>query len=261
MCATSDRVRRSLANRGSGHPCPRQIWAGMTLSCPGCATEQLHRVSRPVRCHRLPEEVPFASMTGRIGTESRCPYADPLATIGVRLGTAKSAAGSARCRFDLRDQQAWIEENRRVSGFELSINLRRDVEEHDGAGSMRPAWLASLPFVVEELARLWSLEVGRPFQPGGSASWVAPVRGSAGEHLVLKVGWQHDEAVHEADGLRAWDGGGAVRLVNARVVGQTNALRTGGCRASGVSGLLGWGTLSDTLGGRRRRPSASEESS
>jgi len=116
-----------------------------------------------------------------------------------------------------------------VSEFELSINLRWAVEEHDGAGSMRLAWLASLPLVVEELARAWSLAVGRPFQPGGSASWVAPARGAAGEHLVLKVGWQHEEAVHEADGLRAWDGGGAVRLVNAMVVGQTNALLLEAC--------------------------------
>jgi hypothetical protein len=33
-----------------------------------------------------------------------------------------------------------------------------------------------------------------------------------GELVVLKVGWCHDEALHEADGLRAWDGQGTVRL-------------------------------------------------
>ena len=36
---------------------------------------------------------------------------------------------------------------------------------------------------------------------------------------------------------------------------------TGGCGGSGVSGLLAWGTLPDTLGGKSRRPEASEESS
>ncbi len=51
------------------------------------------------------------------------------------------------------------------------------------------------------------------FSPGGVASWVAPARNPAGEHLVLKVGWCHDEALHEADGLRVWDGDGAVRLI------------------------------------------------
>jgi streptomycin 6-kinase len=115
-----------------------------------------------------------------------------------------------------------------VPDFEVSINLRRNVEEH-GAGSMRLAWLASLPLVVEELARVWSLVVGRPFQPGGSASWVAPAQGAAGEHLVLKVGWQHEESIHEADGLRAWNGRGAVRLVNSMVMGQTNALLLEAC--------------------------------
>jgi len=34
-----------------------------------------------------------------------------------------------------------------------------------------------------------------------------------------------------------------------------------GGRGGGVSGLLGWGTVPYTLGGRKRRPSASEESS
>jgi len=32
-------------------------------------------------------------------------------------------------------------------------------------------------------------------------------------------------------------------------------------RGGGVSGLLGWGTVPYTLGGRKHRPSASEESS
>jgi streptomycin 6-kinase len=116
-----------------------------------------------------------------------------------------------------------------MSGFELSSNLRRAVDEQDVSGSIPRAWLASLPFVVEEVARLWSLDVGRPFQPGGSASWVAPVRGAAGEHLVLKVGWLHEEAAHEADALRIWDGAGAVRLVDAMVAGQSNAMLLEAC--------------------------------
>jgi streptomycin 6-kinase len=56
------------------------------------------------------------------------------------------------------------------------------------------------------------LVVGEPFQPGGQTAWVAPARGPDGADLVLKVGWRHPEAAHEADGLRQWDGDGAVRL-------------------------------------------------
>ncbi len=42
--------------------------------------------------------------------------------------------------------------------------------------------------------------------------------------LVLKVGWRHYEAEHEADALRLWDGDGVVRCVAARVLKDTIAL-------------------------------------
>jgi len=89
--------------------------------------------------------------------------------------------------------------------------------------------MAALPLIVADLARRWSLDLGRPFQPGGVASWVAPARKAAGNHLVLKVGWRHDEALHEADGLLAWDGDGAIRLYDALTVGETNALLLEAC--------------------------------
>ena len=76
----------------------------------------------------------------------------------------------------------------------------------------RDAWLATLPVIVAELVRRWSLIVGEPFQPGGQTAWVAPARDSAGNELAIKVAWRHTEAAHEAEGLRAWAGHGAVRL-------------------------------------------------
>ena len=79
----------------------------------------------------------------------------------------------------------------------------------DGHGE----WLTTLPVIVASLAEQWRLEVGPPFQPGGRTAWVAPARRGDGTDAVLKVAWRHDEAVHEADGLRVWDGAGAVRLV------------------------------------------------
>jgi streptomycin 6-kinase len=124
-----------------------------------------------------------------------------------------------------------------VSGFELPARLV-EAAEGDGdtalvrrgmAAVTRRTWMAGLPRIVDGLARRWSLEVGRPFQPGGGTSWVAPARRASGERVVLKVAWRHDESWHEADGLRAWDGGGAVRLLDAEVDQETTALLLEAC--------------------------------
>jgi streptomycin 6-kinase len=72
--------------------------------------------------------------------------------------------------------------------------------------------LSAIPRIVRESAERWSLTVGDPFQPGGQTAWVAPVRDASGADRVLKVVWPHPEAEHEAEGLLAWDGNGAVRL-------------------------------------------------
>jgi streptomycin 6-kinase len=46
----------------------------------------------------------------------------------------------------------------------------------------------------------------------------------ADHDLVLKVGWRHREAEHEADALRLWDGDGAVRCFETRRLEDTTAL-------------------------------------
>ena len=78
-------------------------------------------------------------------------------------------------------------------------------------------WLERLPDAVALACKEWDLELGEPFQPGGTCSWVAPV----GADRVLKVGWLHEEAMHEVDQLRLWNGDGAVRLHESRVDGDT----------------------------------------
>ena len=108
--------------------------------------------------------------------------------------------------------------------LEMPRNLVRALEEDTYGRLVRRRWMAALPLIVDELARRWTLDLGRPFQPGGSASWVAPVRNAVGERLVLKVGLPHYEALHEAAGLRAWGGAGAVRLHDALVIDETSAL-------------------------------------
>jgi streptomycin 6-kinase len=89
-------------------------------------------------------------------------------------------------------------------------NLLDDAER--GANDGHRAWMAALPDIVAEFAHRWSLTLGAPFQPGGQTAWVAPASTGAGADLVLKVVRRHTEATHEADGLREWNGHGAVRL-------------------------------------------------
>jgi len=88
----------------------------------------------------------------------------------------------------------------------------------------RQAWLATLPTMVKELEGRWSLELGEPFQPGGQTAWVAPARSDVSGDLVLKVAWRHTEAAQEADGLREWNGEGAVRLHATEEFDESTAL-------------------------------------
>lgn len=86
------------------------------------------------------------------------------------------------------------------------------------------AWTGRLPVTVAELARRWALSVGEPFEPGGLCSWVAPVIREDGTDAVLKVGFRHAEAEHEAEALRFWNGDGAVRLLAVARAPDTIAL-------------------------------------
>lgn len=73
-------------------------------------------------------------------------------------------------------------------------------------------WLNRLPLLLVELEERWGLERrGVPF-PGGGNACVVPVSRRR-ERFVLKVQWPHDESVHEAEALRAWNGAGTVRLI------------------------------------------------
>ena len=113
-----------------------------------------------------------------------------------------------------------------MASFPLPANLV-DAARSEG----RLGWLATVPDSVGAVAARWDLEVGEPFVPGGQTAWVAPARSSSGADLVLKVAWRHPEAEHEADGLRTWNGQGAVRLHAAdEVDAHTVALLLERCR-------------------------------
>jgi streptomycin 6-kinase len=107
-----------------------------------------------------------------------------------------------------------------VSRLVLPRNLSCAAAE-EGRGD----WLAiTLPRVIRAAADLWSLTLAEPFQPGGQTAWVAPAAGRSSDDLVLKVVWPHPEAAHEADGLRAWAGNGAIRLHAVHDFGGATAL-------------------------------------
>jgi streptomycin 6-kinase len=76
-----------------------------------------------------------------------------------------------------------------------------------------PAWLRELPARVARLAESWGLALEPPYLPGGVTSYTAPVARADGSPAVLKVVVPHREAMHEPDALRAWNGDGAVQLL------------------------------------------------
>ena len=93
--------------------------------------------------------------------------------------------------------------------------------DHD---DRRRDWAATLPRLVAGVADRWGLTVGRPFQPGGMCSWVAPVRTTGGADLVLKVAWAQNESEHELEGLRVWGGAGTVHVRRGEKAGATTYL-------------------------------------
>lgn len=101
--------------------------------------------------------------------------------------------------------------------------LPRDLRAACDEEPDRQPWVDRLPELVATATERWGLDVDAPFEPGGSTAWVAPATGPDGA-CVLKVVYPHPEGAHEADGLRVWDGGGAVRLLDAFTVGAVPVL-------------------------------------
>jgi streptomycin 6-kinase len=92
-----------------------------------------------------------------------------------------------------------------------------------GSAAGRGEWLARLPDLVHAAQERWSLVIGEPFEPGGQCAWVAPAR-RAGEEVVVKIGWPHPESEDEAAGLALWASDGAVALLDAATLGDSQVL-------------------------------------
>lgn len=76
------------------------------------------------------------------------------------------------------------------------------------------AWLRTLPTLLEDSARRWGLTLSLPF-PNLTFHYVAPAVMADGTEAVLKAGVPDKEIQREAAALRAFDGRGSVRLLDA----------------------------------------------
>ena len=101
----------------------------------------------------------------------------------------------------------------------LAATCRRTQERRD--------WLEGLPDAIRALQDKWSLSLCAPFEDV-SCAWVAPAVRADGTRAVLKLGMPHFEAADEIQGLRFWDGGPTVRLLDADV--DLNAMLLEECR-------------------------------
>jgi len=81
--------------------------------------------------------------------------------------------------------------------------------QHGDAGR---AWLEGLPAVLESHLDRWALAPDGPAMHG-YAGMVLPVRRAGGSRAALKVSWLDGDRCPEAVALAAWDGRGAVRLL------------------------------------------------
>jgi len=80
-------------------------------------------------------------------------------------------------------------------------------------GEAARTWLARLPELAGELCVRWGLRVTGDPMHGYMALVVPVLRGDA--RCALKVSWIDHETVNEAAALALWNGGGAVRLLDA----------------------------------------------
>jgi streptomycin 6-kinase len=97
-----------------------------------------------------------------------------------------------------------------TTALPIPDRLRSVVVTH--FGEVGSDWMERLPDLVAHAARVWQLDVGAPFEPGGNVSWVAPVARADGTEAVLKVTCPGHRNLWEGKALAHWAGRGAVRL-------------------------------------------------
>ncbi|WP_336081256.1 aminoglycoside phosphotransferase family protein [Nocardia sp. SSK8] len=96
-------------------------------------------------------------------------------------------------------------------GVVLNSEVEENVREVFGVEGER--WIAELPGVVDGLKARWGLHIFHGPYRGGTHAYVAPVFRSDRSLVVVKVPVVDEENVAEATALYAYDGDGAVRLL------------------------------------------------
>jgi streptomycin 6-kinase len=102
-----------------------------------------------------------------------------------------------------------------VADFDLrSLDLPDEFVRYN---QVEPAWLSSLPTLLERLAARWSLtfDSRTPFFSGIRINYVAPVTAADGAPCVLKVSRHLGDTRNEIAALKLWNGQGAAQLLEA----------------------------------------------
>ena len=98
----------------------------------------------------------------------------------------------------------------------VSMAVPALLAKHCAKTQERSDWLAALPDTIRDLESRWGISLAAPFDHlYVSCSWVASATLADGTHAVLKVGMPHMEAEQELEGLRFWNGDGAVKLLKS----------------------------------------------
>ncbi len=72
-------------------------------------------------------------------------------------------------------------------------------------------WMAQLPILLDELGKLWGLELLYALT-GSTVSLVVAAKRER-QPVILKLQWPHPECEFEGDALNHWDGNGAITLL------------------------------------------------
>jgi streptomycin 6-kinase len=97
----------------------------------------------------------------------------------------------------------------------MNLNLPADFTRNirQSSPTQGEKWLADLPDLLDQAARLWGLEIGQPFLL--SYNYVCAARRKDASEVVLKIGVPNRELTSEIDTLRFFNGQGACRLLEA----------------------------------------------
>lgn len=83
-------------------------------------------------------------------------------------------------------------------------------------------WVDSLPEIMDRIRKNWNLEIGNPFLENVTCSYVAPCKVNNKIIGVLKIGFPHEEATHEIEGLMLLNGNPTVNVL--KVDKETNSM-------------------------------------